>query len=225
MQILKKQEAAKQLIKNACIECHGYGCHICAPKLEAINRWSTASIPMLYWDLSSITFLGDNNFKNKVEEYKLKINTLYNFGKSYAFVGGFGVGKTWGATEILKKACAQNYSAKYTTMQECIDTLISREGYLFRKELLEADFICIDEVDSRFLPNSENGKELFATHMENIIRTRFQHKLPIFFCSNNNSLNEIFDGLFGQAFSSLFAENLITIPVGGVDLRKNGHRD
>lgn len=221
MLITKKRDATKQAIMNACPTCKGQGCRECALAIEYINLWSNAGIPVAYWDYSLNSFTGDVNFKNKIEEYTKNIDKLYIAGKSYAFVGKFGVGKTFAACEVLKSALIKRYTALYTTMNEIIDMLISGgEKYEFKQKVLHHDFLVIDELDSRYLPNSDNGKELFATNLEVIIRTRFQHRLPIIFCSNNSSLNELFDGLFGQAFGSLFAENLITIPAGGRDLRQ-----
>jgi DNA replication protein DnaC len=222
MKIKKRQEIVKQNIKDNCLSCFGNGCKECAAKLEKINLWSKAGIPPLYWDFSLQTFNGDVNFKEKIKEYINNLDQIYINGKSYSFVGRFGVGKTWGANEILKAASVKGYTSKYTTMAEIISILLSNEGYNFKNEILDADFLCVDEIDTRFLPNSDLGKEMFGSNIENIIRTRFQHKLPIFFCSNNTSLKELFDGLFGQALDSLFTQSLIEIPVGGIDLRKNG---
>jgi DNA replication protein DnaC len=135
-------------------------------------------------------------------------------------MGVHGLGKTFGACEILKGAMAKKYTCKYTTMSEIVDMIISKD-YEFKTHLLHSDFLVIDEFDSRYIPTSDRGKDVFGSNLENIIRTRFQNDMPIIFCTNNtNGMQEIFDDTFQQTFKSLFAEsNLISISVGGTDLR------
>src|SRR5258708_2776492 len=125
MQISKKREVLQKKIKDACQECYGQGCKSCANKIEIINIYSNIGIPVLYWNLSLETFDGDENFKKRIKEFLNNINELYADGKSLVLFGSFGVGKTWAACEILKRAMNNNYSAKYITMQECVDFFVS----------------------------------------------------------------------------------------------------
>lgn len=221
MQIEKKQQAAKKAIMDACLTCRGYGCRDCASKVECINVWSKAGIPVSYWSYDMQTFKGDNTIKTRIENCIKTIDLLYTDGRSFAFSGKYGTGKTFSACEIIKTALRKGYTCKYTTMSEIVDMVVSKEErYEFKQWLLLADFLVIDEFDSRHIPTSDRGKEVFGANLENVIRTRFQNKLPIFFCTNNASLDDVFDGTFQQTFSSLFADsNLIQVPFGGVDLR------
>lgn len=221
MQIQRKTEAAKKEIMNACATCFGNGCRECASKVECINAWSKAGIPVAYWHYDMQTFKGDNAFRLRLIELVNTIEKVYADGKSIAMTGKYGVGKTFGACELLKTFILRGYTAKYTTMSEIVDMVLAKDDrYVFKMALLQSDIICIDEFDSRYVPTTERGKDMFGANLENIIRTRFQNKLPILFCTNNSSLDDVFDGTFQQTFSSLFAEsNLINLPVGGVDLR------
>lgn len=219
MRVTKKAELARKLIKDNCQTCRGFGCKDCMQKIERINAFSAACIPVAYWDYNLKTFGGDDNFRKHIENYIKDLNKLYADGKSLALVGRHGVGKTFGACEILKAAVLQKYVAKYTTMSEIVDIILSKD-YEFKVSLLHSDVLVIDEFDSRYIPTSDRGKETFGANLENIIRTRFQNKLPIIFCTNNSSLNEVFDDTFKQTFDSLFSEsNLTVIAVGGIDLR------
>ncbi len=221
MQSAKKQEISRREIMGACPGCKGHGCRECAAKVERINAWSNAGIPVRYWDYKIDTFLGNEFFKKYLVDTCSKIDMLYKDGNSIAFTGKHGVGKTFGSCEILKKALISGYTARYTTMSEIVDMVISREErFDFKYALLNCDILALDEFDSKYVPTTDRGKELFGTNLENIIRTRFQNALPIIFCTNNSHLAEVFDGTFGLSFDSLFADsNVSHVVVGGVDLR------
>jgi len=221
MVIQKKIEAAKQALKDACLTCKGHGCRDCVKKVECINVWANAGIPNAYWTYTLQSFSGDQAYKIRLEALLKTPEDMYNDGKLYAFTGKYGVGKTFGACEILKTVLARGYVGRYTTMSEIVDMVMSKEErFDFKQSLLLSDFLVIDEFDSRYIPTSDRGKDVFGSTLENIIRTRIQHKLPTIFCTNNASLDDVFDGTFEQTFDSLFSiRNVVSIPVGGVDLR------
>lgn len=221
MQIQKKIEAAKKAITQTCATCKGFGCRDCVKRVECINVWANAGIPNLYWGYTLQSFNGDQAYKTRLEDLIKNPDEIYSYGKLYAFTGKYGVGKTFGACEVLKGALAKGYVGKYTTMSEVVDMVMSKEErFDFKQSLLLSDFLVIDEFDSRYIPATDRGKDVFGSTLENIIRTRLQHNLPTIFCTNNASLDEVFDGTFQQTFDSLFsAKNVVNIPVGGVDLR------
>lgn len=215
----KKAELIKQSIANNCSKCFGLVCRECAPEIERINIYMAANIPLKYWNYTFDTFNGDMLFKKRIMELTQDITKLYMEGNSFFLTGPHGIGKTFAACEILKTSLKNGLKAIYSTMTEIIDMAINGKSN-YKHELINADIICIDELDSRYIPTSERGQEVFGSNMENIIRTRFQNELPIIFCTNNSSYMDIFGGPFENAFSSLFAsKKIIHIPVGGKDLR------
>jgi DNA replication protein DnaC len=220
----RKQELARKAIVDACATCKGHGCRHCSSAVMKINGWANSGIPVIYWDYTMETFNGDIALKNVIEKQVKEIELLYNNGSILVFGGKYGVGKTWAGTELLKTALVNKYTAQYTSMSDLVNTMLSKdiEKYSFHQKLLYSDFVFIDEVDARFIPSNENGMNMFGTMMENIIRTRLQNKLPIIMATNNSDINEVFDGTFGQVFNSLFSsKSVISIPVGGIDLRGN----
>lgn len=222
MLAIKKQLAIRKAIMDACNTCVGHGCRDCAFQVEIVNKLANAEIPAAYWDYTLDSFKGNTGFKDKIIELTNIIENLYTDGKSFSFTGKYGVGKTFGACMLLRAALLKGYTAKYTTMNEIIDMVLAKEDrFEFKQALLLADFVVIDELDSRYIPTTDRGKEMFGTNLEYIIRSRLQNKLPIIFCTNNSRISEVFDGAFEQTFSSLFSKSNITeISVGGVDLRK-----
>jgi DNA replication protein DnaC len=218
----RKREIAKKSLMDSCNTCKGLGCRECAASVERINVLAKANIPAAYWNYSLSTFNGNPIFKAQIEELVQNIESMYNSGKSIVFTGPHGIGKTFGGIEILKAAMAQKMDVFYTTMNEVIDSVLSKEGrYGFKQMMISSAYLMLDEVDSRFVPTSDLGKDVFGANIENIIRCRLQNNLPMIICSNNSSLLNVFDGSFKQTFNSLFSSRSFTyIPVGGVDLRK-----
>src|SRR6266702_8321354 len=102
MQIAKKQTIAKQEIMRQCQTCKGYGCKDCANKVERINIMANAGIPVRYWSYSLETFIGDEEYKRKLTQQINDIGKLYTEGTNIIFTGSIGVGKTFGACELLK---------------------------------------------------------------------------------------------------------------------------
>lgn len=223
MRVIRKAELARQVIKDACLTCKGYGCKDCSLKIEHINGLVRAAIPNEYWNYSLDTFNGHPTFIETIVKYSKNIDKLYVDGTSLMFSGKFGVGKTFGAIYLLKAAINSSYSSRYTTMNEIIEMAISKaeEKFAFRQTLLNIDFCVIDEVSTRFISSSSNAQELFGSNLEYIIRTRFQNKLPTIICTNDLDTKDIFGGAFEEVFSSIFSHNnLVIVPVAGQDLRK-----
>lgn len=219
---VKKRELVKKSIMDSCPTCVGQGCRECASKLERINKWASVGIPVAYWNYSINTFSGDEHFKAKIVDMAENIDEVYADGKSYAFVGKFGIGKTFGATYLLKAAINSGYTCKYTTMNEIIEVALSKDQdkYSFRYDILNADFCVIDEMSNRFISASSNAQELFGSNLEYLIRSRLQNNLPTFFCTNDIEITDTFGGNFEGVFSSLFSgSNLEVVHIAGQDLR------
>jgi DNA replication protein DnaC len=140
-------------------------------------------------------------------------------------VGHPGTGKTFAACSILKRAVLpstgekNSFSAFYTTMADAVSKILSSSGYEFRSLVKYYDFMVIDELDPRFFP-SQNSMELYGNHLENILRTRVQNKLPTIMCTNSEDVNQIFSGEFGRTFQSLVSQYVRVIRAGGKDVRK-----
>lgn len=220
MEIQRKVEIVKKSIQEKCA-CQGYGCAQCAAKVERVLLYSSAGIPNEYWRYAMSSYDGDEHFKTFVTTKMNNIDDMYNVGQSYAFVGNLGVGKTFGSCEILKAGLVNKYDCCYTFMTEVVDMITNRETrFAFKQRIQSCDFLVIDEFDRRHVPHSDVGAEMFGATIESIIRMRFHHKLPTLFCSNSSTIQDVFTGIFGETFNSLFTGNVKEILVSGKDLRK-----
>jgi len=218
----KKINIAIQEIKNKCPICKNgtyVKCAKCLKWENYIQIMHNAEIPVDYWFRNLKNFYGDERLKKYILEYTQDIDNNYKNGFSLFLVSERGRGKTMVSCSILKKAILNNYSVFYITLSDLISRMIS-DLSSFKIHVKRVDFLCIDEIDNRFII-SQNSLELYGSQLENILRSRMQNKLPTIMCSNNVDINLIFNGQFGESFTSLWSQFVKVIPISGNDARKN----
>lgn len=191
-------------------------------KNKLINRYYEANVPVEYWFIKmEKDFVGDKRLLDKYNEYIKDLKESYISGKSICFAGANGRGKSFTSSCILKKASEKGFNCLYTTLSDVISVLLnSKDSYIARRELLMVDFLCVDEVDPRFMAN-ENASDLYARTLETIFRTRAQNKLPTLMCTNSPNLIESFNGSLKISLNSLFKGYMEMFSVFGPDYRIN----
>lgn len=155
-------------------------------------------------------------FENIIDIHKSYMN-----GLSYCLAGTHGVGKTLTATNILKYIVSNNFTGLYTTLSDVVSVLTTasnEDKFNARKELMEVDFLVIDEFDSRFV-STESSADLFGRTLENILRSRLQNKLPIILVTNSPNPVETFNGSLKKSLESLMNQVPLKV-VMGKDHRK-----
>jgi len=204
-------------------------CSKCSVKVIAYNRYYDSNIPIEYWNLSMENIITNAHKSQAFSELsKIYLNIINDLNKSYidgiaiCLTGNHGCGKTTSATNVLKKACQKNFTTLYTTLTDIVSVLTlspSEDKFFSRKELIEVDFLVIDELDVRFFGASDNAADLFGRSFENVVRTRLQNKLPMIIISNSPNPNNIFIGSLKESLNSLLSKFNI-IPILGEDYRK-----
>lgn len=212
-------------VRASCSDCGGGGCSVCRSKEARIALYARSGIPVEYWNRSWKDFQGDPNFKKFVKDRILsRITEVYDNGESYAFVGNLGIGKSYAACAIIRLALVNDFRAKYETMSDIINTILSQavDSNLYLKELMEVDFLVIDEFDLRWVFPSEKAERMFGSTLEHILRNRFQNRMPTVLCSNTVEIDNVLSEDFSRAFESLRNQYIQVIPVSGKDYRKYG---
>ena len=196
-------------------------CPKCALKNVVYNRFHEANIGLEYWDLRmEKDFVGDPRLLNLYNEIVADISETYTAGTSYLLAGSYGIGKTMSLSCILKKAAICGYNVLYTTLSDVVNVLTSGEDkYIARKELIQADFLIIDEFDQRYI-GSDNASDLYGRTLESVLRTRAQNKLPLFMSTNSPNPLEMFNGSLKESLGSLMKGYLKVFVVLGDDFRK-----
>jgi DNA replication protein DnaC len=225
----KKLIESLELIVKACETCSQKPgikldrglCDICTVHIEAIRRYANANIPVRYWNLEMEKhFTGDKILLEKYKEVTGDLKKSYSSGISHCYAGAHGVGKTLMVSCILKRAVAKSYSAIYVTLSDIVNFLVGdgEQKSFIRRELVNVDFLVIDEFDPRFFMNSDKAADLFGKILEDIFRTRHQNCLPTFMATNSPNVVESFSGPIKQSISSLM-NTVEIIPVLGKDFR------
>lgn len=215
----KKMILLERKIKKQCPECKGEECDSCKSKVARMKIYALAGIPMNYWMLSLKKFQGDQNFRKLLVNKIVNIDKMYDEGKSLAFVGSLGTGKTYGLCCLLKTALVSGYSAKYLNMSDIIEETTKNDPAFFEK-IVNVDFLGIDEYGSRWVYPSEKAEQLFGQTMERIFRHRFQNGMPTIICSNTPDLKDVLADDFADSVDSLFSNFVKIIYIAGKDFRK-----
>lgn len=185
---------------------------------KAYHRYFSANIPVKYWELEmNCHYIGDSDLLNEYNNLVSDIALMYERGISVCFAGRYGIGKTFVATNILKRALERGYSGLYLNLGDIVSAMKSGESYLVRKELVTIDFLVVDEFDPRYM-GSESASDFYGRTLEDILRNRSQNKLPLILCTNHQDPVRSFAGELRESVSSLW--NYVTvIPVLGKDHR------
>lgn len=200
-------------------------CGQCRTINTALNRYKETNIPVDFWRLDVASFEGDKVLLERYNQITKDLDRSYGDGICICFAGSHGIGKTYIATSILKRAVEKGYQALYTTLSDIVDVSIhgpSEEKYAIRRELLMVDFLVIDEFDPRWMPAGATA-DLFGRKMEEVFRKRSENNLPLFMCTNSPSVIDSFQGPIKKSIDSLmnFTE---FVTVVGQDYRKTKKR-
>lgn len=214
MNIEKKKRLIKERIKK------DYGDPAQSIKiLRFIDMMDDSSIPVGYWFLKLEEFKGPVPFKKIVESYCNNISDRFMSGDSMCFSGNQGTGKTMASICVLKRALSAGFSAHYTTAYDIMTNHFSNK-YDAIRVAKDADFLVIDEVDSRFFI-SDAQKEIFSSIYETVLRFRVHNTMPTIVCTNEvNNIFDVFSGQGKHAIESLYNQSFKIIPVAGKDFRK-----
>jgi len=193
----------------------------CLVAIDGLNRYAEANIPVDYWFLDMEEFKGDSNIKKHYDNITSDFRKSYVDGIRYCFAGKHGRGKTMVCACVLKKAVEKGYSGLYTTLSDIVALMASHDAdgkYTARQDLLQVDFLVIDEFDPRFM-GSTNSADLFGRILESIIRGRLQNRMPTMLCTNSKDATSAFSGPLKESIGSLMYMFKI-VPVLGKDFRK-----
>lgn len=222
MEILKRR---KELMREAC-GCID-GCPTCGEKFELHIEMAKANVPVKYWDLEFSDLDAANaQVKEKLIQYCSKFRGVLDRGIGLYLVGANGVGKTLGASLVLKEALRQKYRCRFTTMNEIMAMssdgmydAVARNGY--RKEIIEVDFLVIDDITKTYKNKEKASSAYIDVQLDHLFRTRANCNLPVIVTSNHERKEALasVDETLSNSLLSLFAEHLKDITFLGKDRR------
>ena len=90
----------------------------------AVNRYAESNIPIEYWFLKiEKDFEPQSNLLSVYNSYISDLKSSYINGTSICLAGSHGLGKTYCASSILKKASSKGFSCLYTTLGDIVSVL------------------------------------------------------------------------------------------------------
>lgn len=188
------------------------------------NQMLQSFIMEEYQKLSLDDFLKDCPAKDKTLIYIEEIQKMREEGIGILISGPNGTGKTFLATEVLKEALDNGYSAQVATVTGIID--IYTKGWesepnrvFFNERIREIDFLLIDDI------GKENDKSISAIGrqvIDRLIRYRSSRLKPTLY-TTNATLPELGEK-YGKSLMSLIVGNTLKIPVDGKDFRMSAKK-
>lgn len=189
-----------------------------ALKNKLLHRYFDANIPVKFWELEmKKDFHGYKTLLDYYDNLTQDIHGVYKKGTAVCFAGSYGIGKSFIITNILKRAVEKGYSGLFVNLTDIVSSMKSNEQFQARQELLNVDFLTVDEFDPRYMATPA-ASDFYGRVLEDVLRTRVQNKLPIFMCTNSPNPVMSFDGDLQQSISSLF-NYVDIIPLLGEDYR------
>ncbi len=181
-------------------------CQKCRIRQQALDRFANSNIPVEYWNLNmDVEFQGFPGLLKKYNELIADITVTYDNGTSICLLGSHGLGKTFCVTSLLKHAVLKGYTTLYVTLSDIVNLIVSGETsdkFNGRRELMQVDFLVIDELDNRHF-GSDLAADLYGRILEDVFRARLQNKLPTFMCTNSQKIEDAFPDKLKKSLGSL----------------------
>ncbi len=212
---MKQEKRILKRIKAELIERHEDPIVVADEFKVYLEMWR-AGIPLKYWEHEPED-ISDVKIQAAIQKYVSKMDQCIDRGIGLYFYGKQGVGKTLAACLILKEAIKKGYEVQFTMLTEILEKYCDAmydEGKKaeFRRKILEADILVIDDIDKIHISQKSNFAD--ATY-DYLFRTRANSRLPFIVTSNMKPAEFINqEGMaFGNSLGSLFTEHLYEVEV------------
>jgi len=192
-----------------------YGLCQCRRKAEALRELIISDIPRSFYDLGyndivprEVTVVGIQtiNLKKFIQWYINKFTEAKQNSIGLNLFGTYGRGKTFAiqflATQLIKK----RYTAHYIPLFLLLDSMRYADGQAFLKEVLEVDFLIVDDIGSE-----HKSKRGYCGEAAYLLQRRLsRHKITNFVFNDVPKIQEIADA-YGSPFGSVCRERNINL--------------
>lgn len=176
---------------------------------------SYIGIPRLYQDVifEDFEFTNSKNgrtSKEIISNYLDNLHDVFDSCVNLLIYGTNGVGKTYTASLIIKRAFEFYYTARLFNYATIINNVFSKIDTA--EDYAHYEFLCIDEVGKETQVQSKSNIFL----LEQILRLRDQRGVPTIICTNLDY--EQFKSTYGDSITSLLSQGAM-IQMEGKDRR------
>lgn len=211
---------------KACPICKGSGAPCeCRRKYKIEVRMALANIPLdhrhLTFNKLSSPYL--KKAKEDIKWYMSDLQTRLNDGMGLMLKSEeTGTGKTSLGIFVLRQAVIENFSAYFTTLENCID--LTTSGWYdeskrreFEEKILETQFLVIDDLGGREI-STKGNVDLKNSRFTTLFKERSDNRLPTII-TTNLSMPDI-QRRFGGRVHSAILGCLKPVDCTGADFRK-----
>lgn len=212
----------KQALVDGCKVCKGLDLtHACYQKYFTEVAKVEANVPIKYrmFTLEDIKAPESAPVVSKIKRYVRQLPDHKTKGLGVYLWGNTGNAKTALASIVLMAALEQGYTAYFTDLMKCMDSIT--EGWNdedvkadFIKRILNSEFLVIDDVGREY--KSKSG--FTEAHFDMIFRERANNLLPTILTSNLAPSDIATD--YGKRLLSIFYEHVLLIETNQADYRR-----
>ena len=192
----------------------------CLKKFEKYVDYAYCGIDEEYWNIDFDDFQSDQVAKEEAKKYCDNLENARKHGLGFVFHGDNGTGKSTLSCIILIQAKKQKHSIYFATFSEVLSIIKKSFASSYWKEyydkmILNADFLCIDELGSEYRP--KDLESFCVAELNSLSRYRRRHNLCTLITTNLDQND--FITTYGKTISSLFSGCSKFVAVKGGDWR------
>jgi len=177
-----------------------------------------ANVPREFWTVEDLVFERNIPARERVGAYVEDLAGALKVGSGFLMTGRNGVGKTACACVVLATAARAGHSVAYLTSHDFVTSAIpaSRDIELeqWRRELLGADFLVLDEIGKE---HRAAGSEYALSELDSLLRWRRGEARPTILITNFDARE--FATTYGDSLWSAIRDRLEILKFRDGDFR------
>lgn len=218
---LNRVQRLREKLVGGCNRCGGTGYTLdgsvltycgCSYVFEYLMELIIAEIPRTYWELALDNLESvDEVYRKFARKFTKHLARAVENSLGIMFLGPNGVGKTSLQVHIGKEAVAQGYRVRYTTLEQYLEAIRSKDSEL-PDALDRADIVLLDEIDKAYV---KQGSDFSLKKTEDFIRSSISQGKSLIVCSNLSQ--EGLSETFGESLFSMVRRKLKIVEIDGTD--------
>lgn len=213
----------KRIIVDACAKCHGLDLTCDCYKMYDLEvRKVRSNIPVKYRKakLSDLNSKDIAKPKEYLSAYIAKLRDNRKKGVGLYLWGSSGTAKTYSGCAVLINALAHGYSAYFTTLDNCIDSLVRNRdrAQQFASILQSVSYLMLDDIGYAYRPAKDEIAYVDSV-LDRIVRQRSSDLLPMIVTSHKSLVDLEEANSSGSRIASIVKEHMRRIQFSGPDFR------
>ena len=210
----------KRRIIDSCPACHGLSLSCaCYQEYDVEVRKVRSNIPLKYRKASLVAITSAQAEKPKahLQSYINNMKAKRRSGTGLYLWGDEGTAKTYLGCAVLIEALRHGYSAYFTTLPDCVDSII-RTRDQFAYMLQNTTYLMIDDVSFAYRPVRDEVAYVDSV-LDKVVRTRCNNLMPNILTSHKNIKELALANPAGARIESIITEHMTRVQFVGQNFR------